>query len=46
MLKYFPNQNIDKIIGKLPKLLTKEKEIVKKFLRRKYKKLKYVYEDK
>ena len=39
--KYFPNQNIDKIIGKLPKLLTKEKEIVKKFLRRKYKKLKY-----
>lgn len=39
--KYFPNQNIDKIIGKLPKLLTKEKEIIKKYLRRKYKKLKY-----
>lgn len=39
--KYFPNQNIDKIITKLPKLLTKEKEIIKKYLKRKYKKLKY-----
>ena len=38
---YFPSQNIDKIIGKIPKLLTMEKEITKKYLRRKYKKLKY-----